>query len=173
MIKILKKRILSNKGFSYVILSVLMIVILLMGVAIFEIIRINIQAAAVRDKFEDAIISMCVENYSEMYQPIRESHASSYAFNGTRWEERHKANEQYIRTYLNKAVSAGEIMQCEIVSISFDVDSPSVAPADTDTAKKYAVSGSITIKVPYRFAWQELAPISLKLDVKSQWRAMF
>lgn len=37
MIKILKKRILSNKGFSYVILSVLMIVILLMGVAIFEI----------------------------------------------------------------------------------------------------------------------------------------
>ena len=49
MIKILKKRILSNKGFSYVILSVLMIVILLMGVAIFEIIRINIQAAAVRD----------------------------------------------------------------------------------------------------------------------------
>ena len=128
MIKILKKRILSNKGFSYVILSVLMIVILLMGVAIFEIIRINIQAAAVRDKFEDAIISMCVENYSEMYQPIRESHASSYAFNGTRWEERHKANEQYIRTYLNKAMSAGEIMQCEIVSISFDVDSPSVAP---------------------------------------------
>ena len=116
---------------------------------------------------------MCVENYSEMYQPIRESHASSYAFNGIRWEERHKANEQYIRTYLNKAMSAGEIMQCEIVSISFDVDSPSVAPADTDTAKKYAVSGSITIKVPYRFAWQELAPISLKLDVKSQWRAMF
>lgn len=101
------------------------------------------------------------------------SHASSYAFNGTRWEERHKANEQYIRTYLNKAMSDGEIMQCEIVSISFDVDSPSVAPADTDTAKKYAVSGSITIKVPYRFAWQELAPISLKLDVKSQWRAMF
>lgn len=85
-----------------------MIVILLMVVAIFEIIRINIQAAAVRDKFEDAIISMCVENYSEMYQPIRESHASSYAFNGTRWEERHKANEQYIRTYLNKAMSAGE-----------------------------------------------------------------
>ena len=40
MIKILKKRILSNKGFSYVILSVLMVVILLMGVAIFEIILI-------------------------------------------------------------------------------------------------------------------------------------
>lgn len=28
-------------------------------------------------------------------------------------------------------------------------------------------------ELPYRFAWQELAPISLKLDVKSQWRALF
>lgn len=171
--KRLKKRMLANSGFSYVITSVLMICVLLIGVAVFEVIRLYIQAGAVRDKFEDSIISMCVENYSEMYQPIRESHASSYAFNGIRWEERHKANEQYIRTYLNKAMGVGEIMQCEIVSISFDVDSPSVAPADTDTAKKYAVSGSITIKVPYRFAWQELAPISLKLDVKSQWRALF
>ena len=171
--KCLKKRMLANSGFSYVITSVLMICVLLIGVAVFEVIRLYIQAGAVRDKFEDSIISMCVENYSEMYQPIRESHASSYAFNGIRWEERHKANEQYIRTYLNKAMGVGEIMQCEIVSISFDVDSPSVAPADTDTAKKYAVSGSITIKVPYRFAWQELAPISLKLDVKSQWRALF
>lgn len=171
--KRLKKRMLANRGFSYVITSVLMICVLLIGVAVFEVVRLYIQAGAVRDKFEDSIISMCVENYSEMYQPIRESHASSYAFNGIRWEERHKANEQYIRTYLNKAMGVGEIMQCEIVSISFDVDSPSVAPADTDTAKKYAVSGSITIKVPYRFAWQELAPISLKLDVKSQWRALF
>lgn len=171
--KCLKKRMLANSGFSYVITSVLMICVLLIGVAVFEVIRLYIQAGAVRDKFEDSIISMCVENYSEMYQPIRESHASSYAFNGIRWEERHKANEQYIRTYLNKAMGVGEIMQCEIVSISFDVDSPSVAPADTDTAKKYAVSGSITIKVPYRFAWQELAPISLKLDVKSQRRALF
>ena len=171
--KRLKNRMLANSGFSYVITSVLMICVLLIGVAVFEVIRLYIQAGAVRDKFEDSIISMCVENYSEMYQPIRESHASSYAFNGIRWEERHKANEQYIRTYLNKAMGAGEIMQCEIVSISFNVDSPSVAPADTDTAKKYAVSGSITIKVPYRFAWQELAPISLKLDVKSQWRALF
>lgn len=173
MMRSLKKRILNNKGFSYVILSVLMIVILFMGVAIFEIIRIYIQAGAVRDKFEDAIISMCVENYTQMYQPIRESHASSYGFNGTRWEENHQANEHYIRTYLNKAMSAGEIMQCEIISISFDVDSPGIAPSNTDAAQKYAVSGSITIKVPYRFAWQELAPISLKLDVKSQWRALF
>lgn len=60
---------LANRGFSYVITSVLMICVLLIGVAVFEVIRLYIQAGAVRDKFEDSIISMCVENYSEMYQP--------------------------------------------------------------------------------------------------------
>lgn len=171
--KLLKKRILNCKGFSYVILSVLMIVILLIGVAIFEIIRLNIQAGAVRDKFEDAIISMCVENYTQMYQPIRESHAASYGYNGTRWIENNKANENYIRTYLQNAMSSGEIMQCEIVSVDFDVESADLAPENTDTAQKFAVTGSITIRIPYRFAWEELAPISMKLNVKSQWRAKF
>lgn len=74
--KRLKKRMLAKSGFSYVITSVLMICVLLIGVAVFEVIRLYIQAGAVRDKFEDSIISMCVENYSEMYQPIRESHAA-------------------------------------------------------------------------------------------------
>ena len=63
--KRLKKRMLANSGFSYVITSVLMICVLLIGVAVFEVIRLYIQAGAVRDKFEDSIISMCVENYSE------------------------------------------------------------------------------------------------------------
>ena len=50
------KRLRSNRGFSYVMTSVMMIAVLLIGTAVFEIIRVNVEAAAVRDKFEDAII---------------------------------------------------------------------------------------------------------------------
>ena len=171
--KRLKKRMLANRGFSYVITSVLMICVLLIGVAVFEVIRLYIQAGAVRDKFEDSIISMCVENYSEMYQPIRESHAASYRYNGFRWVNSSKANERYIRTYLSRAMNAGEIMQCEIVSVSFNVEPAALAPSDTDSAQKYAVSGTLVIRIPYRFAWQELPPIEMSLDVRSQWQAKF
>lgn len=171
--KCLKKRMLANSGFSYVITSVLMICVLLIGVAVFEVIRLYIQAGAVRDKFEDSIISMCVENYSDMYQPIRESHAASYRYNGFRWVNSSKANERYIRTYLSRAMNAGEIMQCEIVSVSFNVEPAALAPSDTDSAQKYAVSGTLVIRIPYRFAWQELPPIEMSLDVRSQWQAKF
>ena len=173
MIKILKKRILRNRGFSYVVLSVLIIIVMLVGVAIFEIIRINIQAAAVRDKFEDAIISMCVDNYAKMYQPIREGNAASYGYNGSRWLQQNNATERYIRAYLAEAMSSGEIMQCDITAMTFDVTSADLAPTDVDTAQKYSINGTLTIRIPYRFAWDDLAPISMQLSVKSQWRAKF
>ena len=166
--KRLKKRMLANSGFSYVITSVLMICVLLIGVAVFEVIRLYIQ-----DKFEDSIISMCVENYSEMYQPIRESHAASYRWNGFRWVNSSKANERYIRTYLSRAMNAGEIMQCEIVSVRFNVEPAALAPSDTDSAQKYAVSGTLVVRIPYRFAWESLPPIEMSLDVRSQWQAKF
>lgn len=171
--KLLKKRILSRKGFSYVLASVMIFVVMLIGVAIFEIIRLNIQAAAVRDKFEDAIISMCVENYTQLYQPIREGHAASYGYNGSHWIENNKANNQYIRSYLNKAMSSGEIMQCEILSIDYSADSADLAPGNVDSAQKFSVSGTIVVRIPHRFAWDSVAPITMKLDVKSKWRAKF
>ena len=108
-----------------------------------------------------------------MYQPIRESHAASYRYNGFRWVNSSKANERYIRTYLNRAMNAGEIMQCEIVSVSFNVEPAALAPSDTDSAQKYAVSGTLVVRIPYRFAWEELPPIEMSLDVRSQWQAQF
>lgn len=96
--KLLKKRVLNCKGFSYVLLSIIMVAVLLIGIAIFEIIRLNIQAKTVRDKFEGAIISICVENYTHMYQPFCESHAASYGYNGYRWVENNMANKNiYVR----------------------------------------------------------------------------
>ncbi len=171
--KLLKKRICSRKGFSYVMASVMMFVIMLIGVAIFEIIRLNIQASAVRDKFEDAIISMCVENYTQVYQPIREGNAASYGYNGSRWMDNNNANEHYIRSYLNTAMNAGEIMQCEIESIDYSADSAAFAPSNVNSAQKFSVSGTIVITIPHRFAWGSAAPITMQLDVKSKWRAKF
>ena len=52
-LKLLKRK----KGFSYVMTAVCLIAVLLIGTGIFEVIRINIAAANVRDKFEDAIIA--------------------------------------------------------------------------------------------------------------------
>lgn len=52
--------------------SVIVIVVMLLAFGIFEVIRINIEVAAIRDKYEDAIIHVSVSNYAKLYQNVRE-----------------------------------------------------------------------------------------------------
>lgn len=76
------KRLRANKGFSTVMTSVIVIVVMLLAFGIFEVIRINIEAAAIRDKYEDAIIHVSVANYAKLYQNVREGQAASYSNTG-------------------------------------------------------------------------------------------
>lgn len=56
----------------------------------------------------------------------------------------------------------------------FTINKPAaLAPTNTDSAQKYAVSGTLVVRIPYRFAWEELPPIEMSLDVRSQWQAKF
>ena len=149
------KRIIRNKGMSYPLIAILLLVVMLIGVGIFEIIRLNIASAAIRDKYEDAIISVCVQNYDN------------------RWLESNRGSETQIRQYLNSAMDNGELMQFDINDIDFVVTPAKVAPSNYDTAQKFAISGTMTVTIPYRFAWSQLMPITLTVDVSSQWRAKF
>lgn len=168
------KKLISKKGFSHVMTCVCMICGLLITVAILEVIRINIIAAAIRDKFEDAIIATSVSNYANMYQPIRESQAATYSYNSSRWLECNTTSRQQIKDYLEDAMAAGEIAQCTINSIDFTVTSATLAPNDySDTADKFAVEGQLVVEIPFDFAWGDLVPMEFTLDVKSQWRAKF
>lgn len=166
-------RLRSNRGFSYVMTSVMMIAVLLIGTAIFEIIRVNVEAAAVRDKFEDAIIYASVSNYSNMYADVRESQAATWRFNGLTWTQSNTTNRNQILSYMNRAMSNGEIAQCTIESMNFTVTPAPRAPTDTDTADKFSVEGTMTITIPHDFAWGGTAPMRFKLHVKSKWVARF
>lgn len=169
MKKILK-RIINPKGFSYVMATVIMFVTIMIGVAIFEVIRINIQASAVRNKFEDAIIAMCVDNYKDMYQPVREGYAASYKNSGSGFVKKNTANTHFISNYLNTAMNSGEISQCNIVDIDYTVDCATLR-SDTTT---YNITGKLTVELPYDFGWSDTVnPIDLELDVKSKWTARF
>lgn len=161
-----------NKGFSTVMTSVCVIVVLLIGTAIFELIRVNIIAGTIRNKYEDAIIAAAVSQYAAMYQPIREGQASTHTYQGSRWIECNSNTRQQIRNYLNDAMSNGEIAQCTIKSIDFTATPASRNNAASDE-DRYAVDGTIVVEIPFDFAWGGMTPMEFTLEVKSQWRAKF
>ena len=106
------KRLRSNRGFSYVMTSVMMIAVLLIGTAVFEIIRVNVEAAAVRDKFEDAIIYASVSNYSNMYADVRESQAATWKFNDLTWLQSNTTNRNQILSYMNHRIHEFQRNSC-------------------------------------------------------------
>ena len=146
------KRLRANKGFSTVMTSVIVIVVMLLAFGIFEVIRINIEAAAIRDKYEDAIIHVSVSNYAKLYQNVREGQAASYSNTGGYvWRESHTATKAQIMQYMNNAMSNGEIAQCTIKNITFSVTPAPRAPGDTSTAEKLVLekkeSTSLIIRI--------------------------
>lgn len=163
------KKIIRPKGFSYVLGIVIMLVVIMLGIAIAEVVRINIQAAAIRNKYEDAIIAMCVDNYTQLYQPVREGYAASYGNKGSGWSENNKANKEYIKSYLQTAMSSGEISQCDILDIDFTVTSAGLK----NKTQTFAINGTINVSMPFDFLWGNITPITLELNVKSKWRAKF
>lgn len=74
---------------------------------------------------------------------------------------------------MNRAMSNGEIAQCTIESMNFNVTPAPRAPTDTDTADKFAVEGTMVITIPHDFAWGSTAPMRFTLHVKSKWVAKF
>ena len=113
-----------------------------------------------------------MDNYSELYQTVREGYAASYSGCKDNWMECSRTTEAQIRQYLNNAMNNGEIMQCDITSVDYTVTAAELAPGNLDS-QKFAINGEISLKIPYRFAWSELVPIQIKYTVKSQWRAKF
>ncbi len=170
MMKKLKK----NKGFSYPMTTVCLVVVLFVFMGILEIIRVNIMVGAIRDKYEDAIIYASTSQYAKLYQDVREGYAASYQnTNGSSWLQSNSASETLIRQYMQNAMTQGEIGQCTILDVDYHVTTAQLAPSDHDSADKFAIEGTLEVEVPYDFAWGNIAPMQFTINVKSQWRAKF
>ncbi|MCL2076854.1 MAG: hypothetical protein FWH08_00405 [Oscillospiraceae bacterium] len=168
----IKGKLRSNRGFSHVFIGAMMMVFLLFAFALFEIIRINIIAASVRDKYQGAIITASVENYKSMYQTVREGYAASYEFSGFSWEECNTVTRNKILRTVLDDFTDGESSQITVTGIDFTVESVTPAPGDKN-AQRFNIEGQLTVNIPYSFAWRNLPPIRYKVNVKSEWRMMF
>jgi len=167
------KRLRQRDGMSYPFIVCLTLALLIMALGLFEVIRVNIICANVRNKFQEVIISETTDNYGNMYQPVRDGYASSYRYGGGGWTHCSLTSSNRIRDSLNDYFNSGEHGQASVESVDFSVQTTELAPTDAQSAVKYNVKGELVILIPYRFLWAELPPIRMTVKVRSSWRALF
>jgi len=160
-------------GMSYPFVVCIVLVLLIMTLGICEVIRINVITANVRNKFQEVIISETTDNYSGMYQPLRDGYAATYQYSGLGWQESSLTSRTRILNKLDAHFTDGEHSQATIESIEFTTLVSEIAPTDSYNAVQYTVRGEVVVIVPYRFLWTELPPIRLTVNVNSTWRQLF
>jgi hypothetical protein len=146
----------------------------MVALAIFEVIRLNVIASNVRNKYQLAVISEATTNAENMYQPVRDGYASSWQGSHDAWSESNFVDDATIRDRLNSELSAGEHGQVKILSVSSNIKVGDLIPLDGDeNAQTYYINGKVDVEIPFSFGWKDLPPIKLTIDVKTQWRAKF
>ena len=165
-------RLKCERGFSYVFTGAMVMVFLLFAFGVFEILRINIIAVSVRDKYQQAIITASVENYDRVYQTVREGYAASYEFKGFSWDECNTTTKNKILATVLGDFTGGELSQITVSKIDFSVEPAAPAPGNKN-AQRFNIEGQLTANIPYSFAWRNLPPIKYTVNVKSEWRMMF
>jgi hypothetical protein len=160
-------------GASYPFIVCIVLVLFIITLGVCEVIRINIISANIRNKFQAAIITETTNNYSLMYQPLRDGYAASHQNSGSGWVQSSQPTENRIRNQLNGNFNTGEAGQLTVQNVSFTMHTAPLAPNDAYNAVQFNVRGQVIVEIPYRFLWRNLPPMQLTVNVNSTWRQMF
>lgn len=156
----------NNKGMSYFFVMACFIGILALSLVLFEYFRISTISAALRNKFEDALVTISVANYAEIYASNREAFASSYSYYNGQWVNANSVSKRNIETEVFTALNGGEENQITNISnISFSVTESKTR------ASEFRVQGSCNVTLPYVFFWD--GEITLTIAADTYWQAQF
>ncbi|MCX4356557.1 MAG: hypothetical protein OSJ43_10080 [Oscillospiraceae bacterium] len=172
----------SKKGFSS---APWMVVIALAGLMFFivlwQIIRLVIIAAGVKDAVQSAVISTSVGNYSNVYDGVREGYSGGYRYSGNSWKTSVSAGNVYGRLdqLLGLHSSGGKHIKTNsdgtefaVYGLSVNVDNAQFAPTSGDI-QQFSATSYITLEVPLSFCGDILPPMKIRLCVKSKYTPKF
>lgn len=172
----------SKKGFSAAPLAV---VIALAGimflVVLWQIVRLITISAGVKDALQSAVISTSVDNYSNVYDGIREGYSGGYRYSGNSWKTAISAGDIYSRLDellglqntggKHAKISSGSV-EYSVYELSVNVDNAQFAPSSEDIPQ-FSATSFITLEVPLLFGGNLLPPMKVDLCVKSKFTPKF
>lgn len=172
----------SRKAYSSAPLAV---VIALAGmmffVVLWQLVRLVIISAGVKDAVQSAVIATSVGNYSNVYDGVREGYSGGYRFSGNSWKSAVSTGDVYGRLdSLLGLKSSGskhtkynsDGVEYSVYGLSVDVDNAQFAPTSGDIPQ-FSATSYITLEVPLSFCGDVLPPMRVQLCVKSKYTPKF
>ena len=167
MTKQLRQRLLNKKGFSYVFVCVLFLIILIITAVFIEVIRLHTVCSNVRSKFEDSLVAVATENYDKLFATAREGYTASYTYENGSWKNVHGVNKPNIEKEIMNELNKGEERQIDdIKNLKF-----TITQSKSNTGSRFEISGSCDVVVPFIFGFD--GSLTLTVHANAQWTSQF
>lgn len=180
--KIIKKIVSDNNGFSSVFAVIILLISMLIFLGIYEYIRLNIIADGVRDAVQSAVISAVNDNYGNTYSGTREGYSGGYKYNGSSWNTLITSSDIYgrldsllgLKTSGSKHIkTSGSGIEFMVYGMSVNVQNPPFAPSNKSSIQQFNITTSLTLEVPISFMGETMPPLKINLVVKSKYVPKF
>ncbi len=167
------KRILSDKSGAMGVMTIGIILILMMlSSVIYEFFRLQITAQGVKDALQDALVSVCNENYYPTYSGTRQAHSGAYVNDGTQWLPSYLTGDIYseLDSILGTEESGGLHSFSKsgktIYTLSGLVVSVTNVPmAADDNSVMFSLTAVMQVSVPLSFGVEGLPPMTAAIRV--------
>lgn len=181
MLNILK-RIWNDRRGSGMILAVGLIILLFAcAAAIIESLRMNSMAQKIRNEVQAATVECCAEQYTNVYNGIREGYSGSYKNREGSWSEDLSQADVYAQ--INKDAGtqqdgdsvvkyAGTSVDYRLSSLSAQITNAPFAPDGTDTSQ-LTCNADVDVEVPLLLHWSGIPPMHTHITVKSGYTPKF
>lgn len=180
--KRVKKILSNNQGLSSIWAVIILMISLLIFMAIFEYVRLNIIAEGVRDAVQSVVIGACNDNYGNTYPGAREGYSGGYKSNGSTWSSLVSKGDIYGRLddLLGLTVSGSKHNKLRSSNTEFSVYGMSVsisnapfAPSSKSGIQQFTITTKLTLEVPMSFFGESMQPMIITLQVKSKYVPKF
>ncbi|MDY0277822.1 MAG: hypothetical protein RBQ97_07035 [Acholeplasma sp.] len=136
-----------------------------------EYLRLKLIVSGVKEAIQSSVISVSIENYSNVYGSSREGYSGGYEYidNEEDWEETIETRDVYEK--LNVLLDLENKKQYILSDLNVKIINTPFAPnsnEDVFEADTYA-----SLEVPLSFGWEHLPSLKIKLKVKSEYMAKF
>ena len=168
MIKQLRQRLLSKKGFSYVFVCVLFLIIMIITAIFIEVIRLNTICTNVRNKFEDSLVAIATENYDKLFATAREGYTASYTYENGTWKNVHGVSKPNIEREIINELNNGEEQQIDdIQNVRF-----TITQSKSNTGSRFEISGTCDVVIPFIFGIGGNG-FTVQVHANAQWTSQF
>lgn len=171
----------DQRGSGMILAVGLTFLLFAVSTVIIESLRMNSMAEKIRSEVQAATVECCAEQYTDVYNGIREGYSGGYAISNGHWSDDLSPADVYARINEDAGTTqdgdgiakyAGTSVDYRLSGLSAQITNAPFAPDGTNTSQ-LTCTASVDVEVPLLLHWSGIPPMHSRINIESGYTPKF